>query len=241
MGRLSRRRHRRSIFTPYSLLCAYQIAPGRSAWPSRDPIEEKGGINLYGMVGNNLVSLIDVLGHAPGNGDPIFSEQDIKDEAKKLNDQYKDECCFSFVSGNELKSVSLKGSPSGATVTMTLNSTLIGNASILKIYWWDCVTAQSYSSNPTANRDWYSNSYYLGGTSKVDNHTGKYPPTPTIWNLNPDPYDSAHWDWRAYVIYKACVNGKSKVGYAVTSDFLWAWGVRGGSPSWIGPTKVPNL
>ncbi len=31
-------------------------------WPSRDPIEEKGGLNLYGFVGNDGVTLSDALG-----------------------------------------------------------------------------------------------------------------------------------------------------------------------------------
>jgi hypothetical protein len=33
-----------------------------SIWPSRDPIEESGGINLYGFVGNGGVNRIDLLG-----------------------------------------------------------------------------------------------------------------------------------------------------------------------------------
>ncbi len=33
-----------------------------SLWPSRDPIEEEGGINLYGFVRNNGVNWIDYLG-----------------------------------------------------------------------------------------------------------------------------------------------------------------------------------
>ncbi|MFT7443765.1 MAG: hypothetical protein ACI9AF_000663 [Granulosicoccus sp.] len=33
-----------------------------SYWPSRDPIEEDGGTNLYGMVGNAAVDQIDGLG-----------------------------------------------------------------------------------------------------------------------------------------------------------------------------------
>lgn len=33
-------------------------------WPSRDPIEERGGINLYGMVGNDVVGSVDFLGNA---------------------------------------------------------------------------------------------------------------------------------------------------------------------------------
>jgi len=38
----------------------YDPATGR--WPSRDPIEERGGVNLYGFVNNNLIHCIDYLG-----------------------------------------------------------------------------------------------------------------------------------------------------------------------------------
>jgi len=38
----------------------YDPVTGR--WPSRDPIEEIGGINLYGFVGNDGVGIIDELG-----------------------------------------------------------------------------------------------------------------------------------------------------------------------------------
>jgi hypothetical protein len=34
-------------------------------WPSRDPIGEEGGVNLYGFVNNNPANLIDSLGNAP--------------------------------------------------------------------------------------------------------------------------------------------------------------------------------
>jgi RHS repeat-associated protein len=36
--------------------------PETGRWPSRDPIEEEGGINLYGFVGNDGVGGVDVLG-----------------------------------------------------------------------------------------------------------------------------------------------------------------------------------
>jgi hypothetical protein len=36
--------------------------PVTGSWPSRDPIEEEGGINLYAFVGNNGVNQWDVLG-----------------------------------------------------------------------------------------------------------------------------------------------------------------------------------
>ena len=36
--------------------------PKTGRWPSRDPIEERGGVNLYAFVGNNAVTGFDVLG-----------------------------------------------------------------------------------------------------------------------------------------------------------------------------------
>lgn len=33
-----------------------------SSWPSRDPIEERGGVNLYGFVGNNGINWFDLFG-----------------------------------------------------------------------------------------------------------------------------------------------------------------------------------
>ena len=38
--------------------------PQTGRWPSRDPIEESGGVNLYGFVGNDGVNGIDRLGLA---------------------------------------------------------------------------------------------------------------------------------------------------------------------------------
>ena len=40
----------------------YESAPSRTTWLSRDPIEEEGGLNLYGYVGNDSVGLADPLG-----------------------------------------------------------------------------------------------------------------------------------------------------------------------------------
>jgi hypothetical protein len=41
---------------------ATKTASGIPYWPSRDPIEEDGGINLYGFVGNNGINHTDYLG-----------------------------------------------------------------------------------------------------------------------------------------------------------------------------------
>ena len=40
----------------------YRTVSGRSAWPSRDPIAEKGGMNLFGCVKNNPINHYDPLG-----------------------------------------------------------------------------------------------------------------------------------------------------------------------------------
>lgn len=40
-------------------------SPELGRWPSRDPIEERGGLNLYGMVGNDAVNRVDYLGLLP--------------------------------------------------------------------------------------------------------------------------------------------------------------------------------
>ena len=38
--------------------------PETGRWPSRDPIDEEGGLNLYGFVGNDGVNKWDYLGYA---------------------------------------------------------------------------------------------------------------------------------------------------------------------------------
>jgi len=46
-------------------LVMYQLRPyepGLGRWLSKDPIEERGGLNLYGFVGNNAISLYDNFG-----------------------------------------------------------------------------------------------------------------------------------------------------------------------------------
>ena len=38
------------------------FTPGIPQWPSRDPIEEEGGLNLYGFVGNDGIAHVDKFG-----------------------------------------------------------------------------------------------------------------------------------------------------------------------------------
>jgi RHS repeat-associated protein len=52
-------------FTPCMTYYGYRYYdPVTGRWPSRDPIAERGGVNLYGFVGNNGVNDLDYLGMA---------------------------------------------------------------------------------------------------------------------------------------------------------------------------------
>jgi len=59
-------------------------ASGIPVWPSRDPIGEEGGWNLYGFVGNDSIGLLDVLGKLyKGSENPII-EQLLLDPKQKV-------------------------------------------------------------------------------------------------------------------------------------------------------------
>ena len=61
----------------------YDPVTGR--WPSRDPIEEEGGVNLYGSVANNPISRHDVLGLDYHHWFPQEYEPEIKSKCKGFN------------------------------------------------------------------------------------------------------------------------------------------------------------
>jgi len=69
------------------------LAPFRSydsnlgRWISRDPIGEAGGLNLYGYVSNNPISLFDPLGLAEFSCEDIALEQEANNKAKEILEQ----------------------------------------------------------------------------------------------------------------------------------------------------------
>jgi RHS repeat-associated protein len=60
--------------------------PSTSKWLSRDPIAEDGGLNLYGIVGNDPIARWDILGLA------VKQNPDCKDDCKTDQD-----CCRCMV------------------------------------------------------------------------------------------------------------------------------------------------
>jgi RHS repeat-associated protein len=74
----------------------YDAVNGR--WPSRDPIEERGGLYLYGMCFNNVLSKLDYLGRETW---PDFFEENLpgRDPAKdgKREDHINDKKCIGAV------------------------------------------------------------------------------------------------------------------------------------------------
>ena len=84
--------------------------PGTQRWVNRDPIRERGGLNMYSFVHNNAISRADALGliggpieHFPGEPRPKCKTcQEIIDEEKKNLDWLKDlpSCPCSISGGN---------------------------------------------------------------------------------------------------------------------------------------------
>ena len=85
-GRPSGRRRPNPINARGCRHCGYKPAMGRAIWLSRDPIEEKGGLNLYGYVGNNPINAIDKFGLSPCSPDYPTADAAAKDAAQWIKD-----------------------------------------------------------------------------------------------------------------------------------------------------------
>jgi RHS repeat-associated protein len=102
--------------------------PTTGRWPSRDPIEEEGGINLYGFVVNNGVNQLDYLGLISGSNPaqvPDFSEEG-------------EEC---HVAPAELVDLSIRGSFDKSTYTTNPESTL-------PMTFWHSYTVEGFFIGP---------------------------------------------------------------------------------------------
>ncbi|MDX2109177.1 MAG: DUF2235 domain-containing protein [Verrucomicrobiota bacterium] len=64
--------------------------PRTGSWVSRDPIEEKGGLNLYTAISNNPISLIDPYGLNLYAIDGTGADEAVKSNVYKFYTRYKD-------------------------------------------------------------------------------------------------------------------------------------------------------
>ncbi|MBV6501892.1 MAG: hypothetical protein CJBNEKGG_04433 [Prosthecobacter sp.] len=78
-------------------------SPELGRWLSRDPIEENGGINLYGMVGNDSVNHFDVLGMGKGKIVGYLAKRFGQQSVKKVTPIFTHkEAAQLFKKGSEL-------------------------------------------------------------------------------------------------------------------------------------------
>lgn len=55
------------MLTPRQTACAY-YDPGTQKWINRDPIAERGGLNVYAVVANSPIGLVDPVGYGTYDG-----------------------------------------------------------------------------------------------------------------------------------------------------------------------------
>jgi RHS repeat-associated protein len=72
-GRSSRRGRRGRTIATGCRAYACKTPSGRVKWPNRDPIQERGGINMYGYSRNNPIDRYDAFGLEAG----VWNQDDI--------------------------------------------------------------------------------------------------------------------------------------------------------------------
>jgi RHS repeat-associated protein len=201
----------------------YNASTGR--WISRDPMEEDGGLNLYGFVGNYPIKDIDPLGQMRwGELVAIWKRVDAGVRDIKC-------CCDKPTAINK---VTITGTASGQQVTDTAQLEKVGcvdTIAVVQYYWWDCATAQEeYGADksptrPKGKQAWQDYGWHEGGNPQTQSHKGWKKHWWDIWDMN-------HWNWQAAVLYVYCgKDGHYHAKLAVSNALEWTWGDGGwGSP-----------
>ena len=195
----------------------YQSVTGRSGWPSRDPIEEEDGNNLYNYVGNNSVSKVDVLGQMTFN--------DLLAIRKALDTSVrKERCCCD--KKTEVQ-ISINGTASGKQVTESIS--ILGEQPCglerLRFYWWDCFTAsseygQDNSPKKKTNLGAFKEYGWVGGGIS---HTRSERGWPSVLGII-DYGDANHWNWQGAMIYVFCgIDGRKHAGMTTSNLQEWTW------------------
>ena len=203
--------------TPRFWSYTYHTVPGRSGWLSRDPLGEKGGVNLYGFVKNDSINRVDIIG--------LMMQQDV-DNYITIMDQVARRipcCCDDEL--NMLVKTTISGKPNGIQVTLKAGIQQIrGKCPIEAVayFWWDCFTAQAEGGsvgdvlwgNPNA---WQDYGWRIGGQTETKSHAGSSGIYSTL-------FDSQEWNWKAIVVYYYCGNdGHKHAGHMQTDQLEFDW------------------
>jgi len=173
----------------------YDPVTGR--WPSRDPIGERGGMNLYEMVGNNAINWIDVLGlsvrFTKRKRIETFYKYTASGEVAYSDDVYGVDVYVVLGCENKgctgTKIVQMVNSGVGETASARRNSVTIDEG----VYnGWRIDGAKAGSSTARDASDEEANAGSSGGFSNLDNDgyvNGGYSPygSDTAWPWPPSP------------------------------------------------------
>jgi len=211
--------------------------PSVGRWASRDPKQEKGGLNLYGFVGNDGVNKYDLLGR--------MSATDVKNAYQQRAaaiDAANISCSCSCADKNDKYSIwgyTQNSSPQSGYIQSSY--TCIGDTTWADCsgssccgplnttyYWWDC-----YSGTEAGDKN--NLGWSVGGSVYT-----KWA-APPFGGVNGDPIggNPNNLDMASVVIYERCVNGKLKTKMAVSSNHLeFTWSIF--SQCWVGPGSYNN-
>ena len=191
-GRFSSRRRRTRAIATGSTRCAYKTASGRRQWPNRDPIGERGGVNLYGFVGNTPINFVDTDGRFPFAVFAIPFIWGAIMAPEYANAPAPGDPTFRLTHEEQLMNGAMAGLGSAATAGLLKGAGALSPSRRLK----PCPTTSS-PKPPGHGPDWEK------GLSSRGNTPGK-PPGESYWDPaggewhrhTPDPWHSTpHWDY----------------------------------------------
>ena len=189
----------------------YNQSTGR--WLSRDPIEEKGGKNLYGFVGNDSINHFDKLGLAKWSE----IERNVIEPLEKKWSKVK--CCdaYSAIRGH------LTATAEGTQVTGTASYDMLGHGKpiVIGYYWWNCFDAQREARwwwmKWRLPKDWQEYGFNFGTATKSASVQGATLPP------EQDAHDSGRWNWLVRIIYLYCDHGKFHIGWVGSNEVMFNW------------------